>query len=121
MATLDRIVFPEEPTAAFDIDAEADAVDADAAGDDFLNGAGVKIGFWVKSTAGAVRTVTFVAPNDCNFGFNHDEPITVPDGFEGFIKIGFEGARFNDLGDNMVDVTYDNAAGLKVAAVILPF
>ena len=120
MATLTRITYPEEPTAAFDIDAQVEAVSADAAGDDFHNGAGTKMGFWVKSTAGAQRTVTFDAPSECNHGFMHDEAITVPDAFEGFIKIGFDGSRFNDANGD-VSVTYDNEAGLEVAAVILPF
>ena len=118
MAALTIISYPEEPTSEFDVDAQAEAVEASAGGDTFVN-AGTT-GFWAQNTSGSPRTVTFDAPRACNHGFQHDAAITVADGFEGFIRIGFDPSRFNATTTNTVSVTYSSEAGLKVAAVRFP-
>ena len=115
MATLTPIQFPEQPT-AFDIGAQAETVAADAAGDQFPN-AGVT-GFWVENTSGAQRTVTIAGQLNCDHGFLHDAPVAVPDGFTGFIASKLLENRFSP-GVTEVQVTYDNEAGLRVAAVRL--
>lgn len=115
MAALTLITYPAEPTAEFDIDAQAEAVAADVAGDTFLNSG--TVGFWVKNTSGSPRTVTFDAPQACNFGVLHDAAVVVADAFEGFIWVGFESSRFTDESTGRVTATYSSEVGLKVAAV----
>ncbi len=116
MPALTVIDFPDEPE-AFDIEADAGFVSADAGGDTFTNDG--KTMLYAKNTSGAGRTITVAAARQCSHGFSHNAAISVPDGFAGFVATDFENDRFSDAA-GVVSMTYDNNVGLEVAAVRRP-
>ena len=115
MATLTLLTFPKEPE-PLDIDGASESVAANAGGDEFPNQG--HVGFWVKNADSSATTITFDAPNECNFGVLHDSVEVVAAGFEGFIAHRLDSERFNDP-NNMVQVTYSSVTALTVAAVLL--
>lgn len=86
---------------------------ADVAGDTFANNGRVLLYF--KNSDASSKTVTVASLVDCNQGFTHDISVTVPATDE--VMVGFfEINRFNDTNQN-VSMTYDDVAGLTVAAI----
>lgn len=86
---------------------------ADAAGDSFANDG--KTTFRISNGSAAAITATIASPTPCNYGFTHDDAVSVNAGQE--LEIGpFSTARFNDSKGN-VNVTYSAAASVTVAAV----
>lgn len=114
MAALTIIEFPDEPTAEFDIEAQAEFVSASAGGDTFQNDG--RTGLYVNNSSGSPRTVTISGARNCNHGFEHDAAIVVADGFAGFVRHDFPTNRFSDA-NGVVSITYSSEAGLEVAAV----
>jgi len=85
-------------------------VAASAGGDVILNNNG-RTYLVVKNTSGAPRVVTVDSQHDCDQGFDHDEVATLQDGEEHVLG-PWPVSRFQ----SSVDVTYDDEAGLSIAA-----
>src|SRR5215212_4660189 len=86
-------------------------------GDSFPNDGNTNL--LVINSGGAPRTVTFDAPNACSFGVvhaSHDYVATIPNDSVPYQVGPFSKERFNDVNDR-VQVTYDSATGVAVAAV----
>lgn len=85
-------------------------------GDSFANDGSTY--FRVANGSGGAVTVTFDAPNACNFGITdnaHDKAVSVGAGVT--LEIGpFDKARFNDA-NNRVQVAYSGVTSVTVAAV----
>ena len=90
---------------------------ADVAGDQFPNNGEVTL--ILRNGSGSDKTVTFRAPNVCNFGLAdsraHDLVYTLPAGATKFLG-NFDVTRFNDT-NSMVNITYDDVTGLDLAPV----
>lgn len=86
---------------------------ADVDGDLFANNGRVML--HIKNGGTASITVTIVSAKTCNFGFQHDVPVTIDDGSEKMIG-PFTPERFND-GGGMVQVNYSAVASVTVAAL----
>ena len=68
----------------------------------------------VNNTSGATRTVTVVAQRPCNQGFTHNATVSCPTGVITEFPVS-DVMRFQD-GNARVQLTYDSATGVSVAA-----
>lgn len=86
---------------------------ADAAGDSFPMPTPLLVR--ARNNGVAARTITFVAQRACNQGVLHNAQVTIPnDNVPVDIRISDMG-RFQD-GNGRLQMTYDAAAGLSLAA-----
>jgi hypothetical protein len=88
---------------------------ADSLGDTFDNGG--KTFLHVKNGDTVSHTVTINSTKPCNYGFDHDESVSVAAGDEQLIG-PFNSVRFNDQ-NNKVNVSYDAVTSVTVAAIKL--
>lgn len=88
-------------------------VPASVGGDTFVNDG--KTFLHVKNGGAAAITVTMNSQKLCNYGFDHDHPISVPAGSE--LMIGpFDRLRFNN-NTNSISITYSAVTTVTVAAI----
>lgn len=100
-----------------DVDAAGASIttQAAAASGDTFNNADERVQFYVVNTSGVTRTITISAVGECSHGFVHDTVQAVLNN-ETWTFGPFDRGRFNDS-QGIVSVTYDNEAGLAVAAI----
>jgi hypothetical protein len=88
-------------------------VAASSTGDEFPNDG--KTMFHVKNSGAASITITVNSSQPCNYGFDHDHTVTVPNGGERMIG-PFDRTRFNNSVGN-VEVSYSAVTSVTVAAI----
>lgn len=88
---------------------------AAAGGDSFDNDGRTFV--HVKNGSAGSITVTVNSQTACNYGFDHDETVSVPAGGERLIG-PFPKERFNDA-DGRVKLSYSAVTSLTVAAIRL--